>query len=79
MTYYAHALINDPRTGQRYQQGDEVPEELPGFDELVEGGAVSTEPYDPAADVLPPPATVEIEGVRYIKVEDNTEAEDVRA
>jgi len=79
MAYYAHALINDPRSGKRYQQGDEVPEDLPGFDELVEGGAISAEEYDPAADVLSAPDYVEVEGVRYVKVEDNTEAEDVRS
>lgn len=79
MAYYAHALINDPRSGKRYRQGDKVPDDLPGFDELVEGGAVSAEKYDPAADVLPPPGIVEIDGVRYVKAEDTTEVEDVRA
>lgn len=52
---YAHALIEfpatqvdgelDPRAGDLYHPGDEVPDDLPGLDELVEWGSVSDKPW----------------------------------
>lgn len=40
MPLYAHAHLEDPRSGVVYKPGDAVPEDLPGVDELVDGGAV---------------------------------------
>lgn len=81
MALYAHARIEvpndpeDPSAGvTRYEQGDEVPEAV------AEGlECVSDEPYNPAADKLPPPATVEIDGVRYVQASDGAESTDVRS
>jgi hypothetical protein len=82
---YAHALIEvpvDPEDASKgvvkYSRGEEVPADLPGFDELVEGGSIADEPYDPEADKVPAPDTVEIDGVRYVKVADGAEATDER-
>lgn len=82
---YAHALIEVPVDAEdaskgvvKFARGDEVPADLPGYDELVEGGSVSDEPYDPENDKVPAPDTVEIDGVRYVKVSDGAEATDER-
>lgn len=71
---YAHALIEVPLDPEdvskgvtRFERGKEVPNDLPGIEELREGGSVRDEPYDPAADTSPPPDVVEIDGVRYTK------------
>ena len=67
---YAHALIELP-DGSKLKRGDEVSEDVLSADDyayLVEGGAISDEEYDPAADVAPAPKYVEIDGVRYIQV-----------
>lgn len=65
---YAHAVIElDDRTIQR---GDKVFEDdfsTESWDELVDGGSIADEPYDEAADVVPPPDVVEIDGVKYTK------------
>lgn len=83
---YAHALIEvpvDPEDATqgvtKYNRGDEVPADLPGYDELVEGGSISDEPYDPENDKTPAPETVEIDGVKYVKVADGAEAADARS
>lgn len=78
---YAHALIeytDDEGRVYRLNRGDEVPSDVPGYDELVDGGAVRDEPYDPDAEPVLTPDYVEIEGVRYVKISDGAEAEDVR-
>ena len=71
---YAHCLINDPRDGQRYEAGAVVPDDLPGFDELAEAGSIRDEEYDPAVEKQAPPQFVEIEGVRYARQEEPTDA-----
>lgn len=75
---YAHVNIED-RDDEgnivKYRPGDEVPETLNGYDELVEYGAIKDEEYDPADYVAPPPQYVEIDGVRY-KREEPTDASD---
>ena len=73
MSFYAHAIIEVD--GQKYHRGDSVPEDVPGFDELVEGGAVSENEYDAKVDVVPPPASVEIEGVVYKRVSDESDSD----
>jgi hypothetical protein len=50
---YAHAVIVDPRTDFRYERGDEVPDDLPGLEALLDFGSVKNEPYEPEA-VRPP-------------------------
>ena len=77
---YAHALIEIPVDSEdasqgviKYGRGDEVPADLPGYDDLVEGGSISEAPYDPEADKVPAPDVVEIEGVRYVKVADGAQ------
>jgi len=75
---YAHVLIEDPRDGTKYRPGDEVPADLPGFDELVEGGAINKKKYDPEKDrvVVPAPDVIEIDGVVYEKkASDNSEVQ----
>lgn len=74
---YAHAVIDAP-DGTRYQRGDEVDESK--FDshedeltELREGGAVREDEYDPAADEVPMPDVVVIDGVEYKKAVDASE------
>jgi len=37
----------DSRAGTVYQPGEEVPEDMPGVEELLEWGSVSHERYDP--------------------------------
>ena len=80
MALYAHALIEvpvDPEDASkgvtRYKRGVKVPNDLPGMDDLIEGGSVSEEQYDPAVDKSDAPEIVEIEGHRYIKVSDDAE------
>lgn len=51
----------------RYAPGDEVPETINGYDELVENGSI-VEEFDPNHEALQPagpPDHVEIDGVRY--------------
>jgi hypothetical protein len=43
---YAHAVIEDPDTGKRYQRGDEVPDDLPGIDRLKKAGSVSSKKHE---------------------------------
>lgn len=75
---YAHAVIEvpvDPEDATlgvtRYELGDEVPSDLPGYDELAEYGSVSDDPYDPSVEVQPPPQIIEIDGVKYVRQEAN--------
>lgn len=75
---FAHALI-ELEDGTRIQRGETVPDDVPGLDELREAGSVSDEEYDPEQDVTGPPETVEIQGVRYVQVRDDSEAGDVRS
>jgi hypothetical protein len=75
---YAHALI-ELEDGTRIQRGDTVKKDVPGYDDLVESGAVSDEKYDPAQDASPAPDEVELDGVRYVKVDDGAEAADARS
>jgi hypothetical protein len=79
---YAHAVIEvpvdveDPGKGvTRYNLGDEVPTDLPGYDELVEAGSVSDEEYDPSNEPVLHPEFIEIDGVRYIKTGDSATTE----
>jgi hypothetical protein len=75
---YAHALIEvrlDDESVVKYDRGEEVPEDIPGYDELVEGGSISEEPYDPEQDKSAPPQYVEIDGVRYTRQENTDEGE----
>ena len=75
---YAHALIENPEDGTKFRRGDEVPAKFAKANpELVEGGAIRDEEYDPAVDVSPMPDEVEIDGARYIKVSDAADTEDV--
>lgn len=78
---YAHALIEyTDAEGNlvRIAQGAEVTTDIPGYDEIVEGGGIKDEPYDPNAEPKLVPDYVEIDGVRYVKSTDGAEAEDVR-
>lgn len=47
--HFAHALIE--HDGTKFQRGDELPADLPGLDELVEGGAASTDEYVDHRDI----------------------------
>lgn len=69
---YAHAVIElEDRTIQR---GAEVSEadfaDADRYEELVDGGSISDQPYDPEVDEVDPPDVVEIDGVRYVKSTD---------
>ncbi len=78
---YAHALIeytDDDGNVVRFNLGDKVSKDVPGYDELVDGGAISDKPYDPDAEPKLTPEFVEIDGVRYVKSKDGAEAEDAR-
>lgn len=70
---YAHAVIE--LESRLIQRGDEVSADdfsADSWDELVEGGSISDEPYDEVEDTVPPPDVVEIDGVKYTK--ENTDA-----
>lgn len=76
---YAHAVIEvtetDEDTGQsavvaRYERNDEVPADLPGYDELVEGGSIGDEQVDPETFKPEPPAEIEVDGVTYVRASD---------
>lgn len=73
---YAHARIElrDPESGSVsfIERGESVPDdrEILGRDELIEGGALREEDYDSAADVVPAPNEVVIDGVVYVKAEE---------
>lgn len=74
---YAHAVIEDHEAGVVYQPGDKITTDVPGFDELVEGGAISSEQY-----VEPPPLMpdeVDIGGVVYKRSQDNGSAKEKTA
>lgn len=75
---YAHAVIEYPVDAEdlskgvvRLNPGDEVPEDAPGYDELVDGGSVRDEPYDPANEPKLMPKFIEIDGVRYVQTGDS--------
>lgn len=83
---YAHAVIEvpfdaeDPTQGVVvYQRGDEVPDDLPGAEELREHGSVRDEEYDASKEPTQVPDFVEIDGVRYVKADDGarTDTEEV--
>jgi len=76
---YAHAVIEvtetDEETGQtvvvaRYERNDTVPEDTPGYDELVAGGAVGDELVDEDEFKPQPPDEIEIDGVVYKRSND---------
>jgi hypothetical protein len=69
MSFYAHAVIEVD--GTKYQRGDAVPDDVAGFDELVDAGAVSDEEYDASAEPVQTPEEVEINGVKYVKASDS--------
>jgi hypothetical protein len=74
---YAHALIEvrqDDGSVVKYDRGEEVPTDIPGYDEMVEAGSIRDEEYDPDQDKSDPPPYVEIDGVRYMR--QNTEETD---
>lgn len=78
---YAHALIeytDDDGNVVRIARGDSVSSDTPGYEELVDNGAVRDESYDPSAEPKLTPEYVEIDGVRYVKTTDGAEADDVR-
>ncbi len=69
----AHAVIEytDEDGGTvRYDRGRDVPSDIPGYDELVEAGSISEDPYDPAVEQPPAPEQIEIDGVVYVKASD---------
>lgn len=43
---YAHAKIENSETGEVFERGDIVPDDLPGIEDLVEFGSVSKEPFN---------------------------------
>lgn len=50
MALYAHAVIEDPETGERYLPGDTVPAKIAGADELKKAGSLdSKKPKDEEA------------------------------
>ena len=68
MPLYAHAVVEDPRDGSKFQRGSEVPEDLPGIEELQESGSVQNEPYEGEEFPTPqPPPEIVIDGVRYTR------------
>lgn len=80
---YAHAVIEDPESGRKFQRGDAVPDDLPGIEELREFGSVSDEEYvapEPdeaqvaAAEVVDED-TVIVGGVEYKRAEDGATIE----
>jgi len=73
----AHALIE--ADGVRYDRGQDVPDDLPGIEELREYGSVSDEAYDPAVDEVPPPEEISIDGVIYKRAHDSFDAAEVSA
>jgi hypothetical protein len=75
MPEYAHALI-ETENG-RIERGEEVPQDLPGIEELRESGAVSSEPYEPQQDENPPPEEITIDGVRYVRAQDGATSAEV--
>jgi hypothetical protein len=75
---YAHVNIEDRDDDGnviRYAPGDEAPETIKGYDELVEYGAIKDEEYNPDDYAPAPPQYVEIDGVRYERQE-STDADD---
>jgi hypothetical protein len=68
MAYYAHAVI-EVEDG-RYERGDTVPEDIPGFKALAESGSVGTEKPEPVEVQNTPPDVIEIEGVTYKRSSD---------
>lgn len=68
MPFFAHAVIETEE--HRYERGSEVPEDLAGFDELVEAGSVSEEQYDASVEAVPAPDVIEMDGVRYVRASD---------
>lgn len=79
---YAHALIeytDEDGNLVRISRGDEITSDTPGYEELVDGGSVKDDEYDPEAEPKLTPDYVEIDGVRYVKTGDGSEAEDVRS
>ncbi len=76
MTWYAHALIETG--GRKYDRGDPIdPSDISELMLLSDYGTIREEPYSPAADRSAPPATLEIEGVRYIQVTDSEGSDEV--
>lgn len=77
---YAQVFIEDrPEPGGdvvRYRPGDEVPDTISGYDELVEHGSV-VEEFDEDADVLTaaPPDEVVIDGVVYKRAAETMEVD----
>lgn len=76
---YAHATIEHPETGEKLHRGESVPDGFPGLEDLMEGGSVRDEPYDPDAEPKQLPDVVEIDGVVYRRAADGAEADDVRS
>lgn len=79
---YAHALIeytDEDGNLVRISRGDEIASDTPGYEELVDGGSVKDDEYDPETEPKLTPDYVEIDGVRYVKTGDGSEAEDVRS
>jgi hypothetical protein len=69
MDLYAHAVI-ELETGNRFNRGDFVPDgtfEGEELQELLDGGSLSEEEYDESVEAVPPPAVIEIAGIKYVK------------
>ncbi len=73
----AHALIE--ADGVRYARGQDVPDDLPGIEELREYGSVSDEAYDPTVDEVPPPEEITIDGVTYKRARDSFDSAEASA
>jgi hypothetical protein len=76
---YAHAAIEwfDEDGQKRYfETGAEVgpKDDIPGYDELVEAGTIRDEKYDPANEPKLLPKFVEIDGVRYERQQEDSDA-----
>jgi hypothetical protein len=75
---YAHATIEDWRNNKTYRPGQEVPDDLPGLDELKEYGSVSDKEYREPPKEAPP--VVDVDGKLYIKADQVTrKVADLRA
>lgn len=80
---YAHARIVDPRDGQVYERGaDNVPDDLPGIEELKEYGSVSDEPFtdpDPYGITAATISSYDADAQRLVEARDAYERGDIDA
>ncbi len=72
----AHAVVEyteEDGSVVRINRGDTVSEDVPGYDELVDSGAVSDEDYDPSVEKPDAPEEIVIDGVVYVKSADGAQ------